>query len=118
MKKENNYLKTVRNPMGKNPAYLAKIDHNRRIWAIFNGQCLSFYFVNDDVITDLHLTIEATEALRLVIEKIQNEMAFQNYAHTISTQGIAPKKKTLATSKKAGCGKTMKKRPSVKKKKK
>jgi len=118
MKKEAKYLKTIRNPMSNNPAFLAEIDNDRRIWGMWNNKSLSFYFISNDVITDLHLTIEAAEALRLVIEKLQNEMAFQNYAHTFSTQGIAPKKKALVSTKKAGLGKKTKKQPSLKKKKK
>ena len=117
MIREISYLKTIRNPMTSNPAYMAIIDDNRRIWGQFHGHGCSFYFVSGNNITDLHLTAEAVEALRVIVEKLQNEMAFQNYAYTISTQGHAPKKKTLTNAKKAGCGKKMKKRPSIKKKK-
>lgn len=106
--------------MNRTPAYLAELDGDRRIWGVFLEEIdtCSFYFIKDNTITDLHLTIEAVEGLRAIIEKLQIELALQNYSHVISTQGISPKKKPLAASKKAGSSKKTKKQPSAKKKKK
>lgn len=103
-------------------AFIASIDENRRVWGQYrHGFGCSFYIVNGDLVTELHLTVEGTEALRLVIEKLQNDASTLNYFHTtrtISTQGKSPKKKTLVSSKKAGLNKKTKKRPSLVKKKK
>lgn len=119
MNKELNYLKTLRNPMNSDSmAYLASIDDHRRIWGQYrHGFGCSFYIVNGDMVTELHLTAEGTEALRLVIEKLQNEMSMLGYVHTISTQAHSPKKKTPTGAKKAGSKRKTKKRPSLAKKK-
>jgi hypothetical protein len=50
------------------PAYLATIDEHRRIWGLYNKGVCSFFLVKGDSVRDFHLTLEATVALRLVIE--------------------------------------------------
>ena len=55
------------NPMNS-PAYLATIDEHRRIWGLYNKGVCSFFLVKGDSVRDFHLTLEATVALRLVIE--------------------------------------------------
>jgi len=103
------------NPMNS-PAYLATIDEYRRIWGLYNKGICSFFIVKGDAVIDFHLTPEATEALRLVIERLQNEMTTLGYMK-ISTGAYSPVQKTPLATKKAG-NKRKTKRPSLAKKKK
>lgn len=98
-------------------AYMASIDDSRRVWGQYrHGFGCSFYIVNGDMVTELHLTIEGTEALRLVIEKLQSEILSIGYMK-ISTQAHSPNKKNPTVAKKAGNNRKTK-RPSLAKKKK
>lgn len=118
MNSEIKYLSTTRNPMNSNnAAYLATIDDHRRIWGITSGNTYSFYIINGDEIHDVHLTPEATEALRIIIERLQSDSSFIGYSTKISTQAHSPKKKTPVATKKAGSNRKIK-RPSLAKKKK
>jgi hypothetical protein len=103
-----------------NPSCMAKLSNDRRIYGVLmkEQKTCGFYFLKDEKFTHLYLSLEAVEGLRAVIEKLQVESALQDYSYAISTRGATPKKKPLAASKKAGCGKKTKKQPSVKKKKK
>lgn len=109
---ETKYLATLRNPMNSDsPAYLATIDDHRRIWGQYHkGYGCSFYIINGDIITDLHLTEEATIALHLVLEGLYKKISQS------SIQVKSPKKKTPVVTKKAGNKRTTKKRPSLAKK--
>jgi len=98
------------------PAYLATIDKYRRIWGLYNNGICSLFIINGDIVTDFHLTPEAIEALRLVIEKLQNEMTTLDYMK-ISTGSYNPVQKTPLATKRAG-NKRKTKRPSLVKKKK
>lgn len=98
------------------PAYLAIIDEHRRVWGLYNQGFCSFVIFKEDSITDIHLTIDATEALRLVIEKLQSEMTTLGYMK-ISTQALSLNTKTSLVAKKAG-NRRKTKRPSLAKKKK
>jgi hypothetical protein len=98
------------------PAYLATIDEHRRVWGLYNKGVCSFFIIKGEKVMDFHLTLEAVEALRLVIEKLQNEMTTLGYMK-ISTGTYSPVKKTPLTAKKAG-KKRKTKRPSLAKKKK
>ena len=117
MKKQMKHLKTIRNSMGEKLIYHAKIDDTRSVWGKYShGFGFSFYFIKNEFLTDVHLTTEAAEALRLIIEKLQNETTTLGYMK-ISTSAHSPNKKAPLTAKKAG-SKRKTKRPSLAKKKK
>lgn len=107
------------NTKNKNFAIEAKLDNNRKILSKYSDtyNLCSFYFFNHGVITNVHLSLEAVEAMRLLIIAMQEEMAKKKIAYTIMTKSFVPKGKT-GSAKKAGCSGKTKKRPSKSKSKK